>query len=87
MPSTQLDALVTQHGRDQLHANWPDLFHPDQEAMLPAEELLLLKQGGDYGWPECRAQLTPDQVAAVAAYVWSLSHWAVRGSGKHVDHP
>jgi len=53
LPSTQLDALVTQHGRDQLHANWPDLFHPDQEAMLPAEELLLLKQGGDYGWPEC----------------------------------
>ena len=34
-----------------------------------------------------RAQLTPDQVSAVAAYVWSLSHWAVRGSGKHVDHP
>ena len=24
-----------------------------EEATLPAEELLLLKQGGDYGWPEC----------------------------------
>jgi glucose/arabinose dehydrogenase/mono/diheme cytochrome c family protein len=45
--------LVTQHGRDQLHANWPKLFKPDQEATLPAEELLLLKQKGDYGWPEC----------------------------------
>jgi glucose/arabinose dehydrogenase/mono/diheme cytochrome c family protein len=45
--------FVTQHGRDQLHANWPDLFKPDQEATLPAEELLLLKQNGDYGWPEC----------------------------------
>jgi mono/diheme cytochrome c family protein len=33
------------------------------------------------------AQLTPDQVSAVAAYVWSLSHRAVRGSGNHVDHP
>ncbi len=44
---------VTQHGRDQLHSNWPDLYKPDQEATLPAEELLLLKQGGDYGWPEC----------------------------------
>jgi glucose/arabinose dehydrogenase/mono/diheme cytochrome c family protein len=44
---------VTQHGRDQLHANWPDLYKPDQEATLPSEELLLLKQGGDYGWPEC----------------------------------
>jgi glucose/arabinose dehydrogenase/mono/diheme cytochrome c family protein len=45
--------FVTQHGRDQLHANWPDLYKPDQEATLPAEELLLLKQKADYGWPEC----------------------------------
>jgi glucose/arabinose dehydrogenase/mono/diheme cytochrome c family protein len=45
--------FVTQHGRDQLHANWPDFFQPDQEATLPAEELFLLKQNGDYGWPEC----------------------------------
>jgi len=44
---------VTQHGRDQLHANWPDLYKPEQEATLPSEEVLLLKQGGDYGWPEC----------------------------------
>ncbi|HXP08386.1 MAG TPA: PQQ-dependent sugar dehydrogenase, partial [Acidobacteriaceae bacterium] len=44
---------VTQHGRDQLHANWPDLYKPEEEATLPSEELLLLKQGGDYGWPEC----------------------------------
>jgi glucose/arabinose dehydrogenase/mono/diheme cytochrome c family protein len=45
--------FVTQHGRDQLHMNWPDFYKPDQEATLPAEELMLLKQGGDYGWPEC----------------------------------
>jgi len=45
--------FVTQHGRDQLHMNWPDLYKPDQEATLPAEELLLLKPQGDYGWPEC----------------------------------
>ena len=45
--------FVTQHGRDQLRANWPELFKPDQEATLPAEELLLLKANGDYGWPEC----------------------------------
>jgi glucose/arabinose dehydrogenase/mono/diheme cytochrome c family protein len=45
--------LVTQHGRDQLRTNWPDLFKPDQEATLPAEELLVLKEHGDYGWPEC----------------------------------
>jgi glucose/arabinose dehydrogenase/mono/diheme cytochrome c family protein len=45
--------FVTQHGRDQLHANWPNIYKPDQEATLPAEELLLLKAKGDYGWPEC----------------------------------
>jgi glucose/arabinose dehydrogenase/mono/diheme cytochrome c family protein len=45
--------FVTQHGRDQLHSNWPDFYKPDQEATLPAEELLYLKQGGDYGWPMC----------------------------------
>ncbi len=44
---------VTQHGRDQLHSNWPKLFQPEQEATLPAEEVMLLHQGGDYGWPEC----------------------------------
>ena len=45
--------LVTQQGRDQLHANWPKLYKPSEEATLPAEELLQLKPGGDYGWPEC----------------------------------
>ncbi len=45
--------FVTQHGRDQLRANWPDFYTPDQEATLPSEELLLLKAKGDYGWPEC----------------------------------
>jgi len=45
--------LVTQHGRDQLHANWPELYKPEEEATQPAEELLELKQDGDYGWPGC----------------------------------
>jgi glucose/arabinose dehydrogenase/mono/diheme cytochrome c family protein len=45
--------FVTQQGRDQLHANWPNIYKPAQEATLPAEELLPLKPGGDYGWPEC----------------------------------
>lgn len=45
--------FVTQQGRDQLHANWPKLYSAPEEATQPAEELLLLKPGGDYGWPEC----------------------------------
>jgi glucose/arabinose dehydrogenase/mono/diheme cytochrome c family protein len=46
--------FVTQHGRDQLHTDFPDIIKdPDQEATLPSEELLLLKKNGDYGWPKC----------------------------------
>jgi glucose/arabinose dehydrogenase/mono/diheme cytochrome c family protein len=45
--------FFTQHGRDQLHSNWPDLYKADEEATLPSEEVMLLKEGGDYGWPQC----------------------------------
>jgi glucose/arabinose dehydrogenase len=43
----------TQHGRDQLAENWSKLYSWKQGANLPAEELLRIKQGGDYGWPYC----------------------------------
>jgi glucose/arabinose dehydrogenase len=43
----------TQHGRDQLADNWPKLYNWKQSANLPAEELLRIEQGGDYGWPYC----------------------------------
>jgi len=45
--------FATQHGRDQLAENWPNLYRPQQGQKLPAEVLVELKQGGDYGWPEC----------------------------------
>lgn len=44
---------ATQHGRDQLSQNWPKLYTVQQSAELPAEEIVAVKQGGDYGWPEC----------------------------------
>ncbi len=43
----------TQHGRDQLAENWPKLYSADQGQNLPAEEVLKIVQGGDYGWPHC----------------------------------
>jgi glucose/arabinose dehydrogenase len=43
----------TQHGRDQLAENWSKLYTPDQGQNLPAEELLKIVQGGDFGWPYC----------------------------------
>ena len=46
--------FATQHGRDQLLQNWGKLY-PDAKTAteLPSEELLLVRQGGDYGWPFC----------------------------------
>ncbi len=43
----------TQHGRDQLYENWPKLYTSEQGQNLPAEELLRIEEGGDYGWPYC----------------------------------
>ncbi|MGH8275018.1 MAG: PQQ-dependent sugar dehydrogenase [Gammaproteobacteria bacterium] len=40
-------------GRDQLHGNWPKLFTIQQSAELPAEEMLKIDAGGNYGWPYC----------------------------------
>ena len=37
--------FVTQHGRDQLYENWPNLYTPEQGADLPAEELVELERG------------------------------------------
>jgi mono/diheme cytochrome c family protein len=44
---------VSQHGRDQLRNNWPEFYSTEEEATQPAEELLRLQPGGDYGWPAC----------------------------------
>jgi glucose/arabinose dehydrogenase/cytochrome c5 len=45
--------FATQHGRDQLGENWSDLYRPEQGFNEPAEELVQLERGADYGWPEC----------------------------------
>jgi glucose/arabinose dehydrogenase/mono/diheme cytochrome c family protein len=60
--------FATQHGRDQLHSNWPDLYEPEEEATLPAEELLSLKDGGDYGWPFCYFDPFVDRLVLAPEY-------------------
>ncbi len=44
---------ATQHGRDKLAQNWPNLYKPKQGASLPAEEMLRIEAGAQYGWPQC----------------------------------
>jgi glucose/arabinose dehydrogenase len=45
--------FAVQHGRDQLAQNWSKFYTTRQGAELPAEELLLLTKGADFGWPTC----------------------------------
>ncbi|MFL5788015.1 MAG: PQQ-dependent sugar dehydrogenase [Flavisolibacter sp.] len=47
------ELYVMQHGRDQLHDSWPELFNDSASAELPAEEMLLVKKGSNFGWPYC----------------------------------
>jgi glucose/arabinose dehydrogenase len=65
-PSGQL--YSTQHGRDQLGDNWPALYTPQQSADLPAEELLKIEKGGDYGWPECYFDSTQKKLVLAPEY-------------------
>ena len=51
--STGVGIYATQHGRDQLSENWSSLYRPEQGANEPAEELVRVERGADYGWPEC----------------------------------
>jgi glucose/arabinose dehydrogenase/mono/diheme cytochrome c family protein len=50
---TQGRIYVTQHGRDQLYENWPNLYTPQEGHDLPAEQLVVEHKGDDFGWPEC----------------------------------
>jgi glucose/arabinose dehydrogenase/mono/diheme cytochrome c family protein len=61
--------FVTQHGRDQLLQNWPALY-PDavKATELPAEEVVELKQGGDYGWPTCYFDAAQNKLVLAPEY-------------------
>ncbi|WP_344810205.1 PQQ-dependent sugar dehydrogenase [Chitinophaga oryziterrae] len=47
----QNQLFVMQHGRDQLHDLFPDLYTEKQSADLPAECMYAVKKGSDCGWP------------------------------------
>jgi len=42
-----------QHGRDQLHSMFPDLFTDEESAEKPAEEFVQIQMADDFGWPYC----------------------------------
>lgn len=45
--------FALQHGRDQLHDFFPELYTEQESAELPAEEFLQIDDGDDFGWPYC----------------------------------
>jgi glucose/arabinose dehydrogenase len=60
---------ATQHGRDQLHDNWPNVFPTTQyQAENPAEELMQVNQGDDFGWPYCYYAVEPKKLVDAPEY-------------------
>ena len=50
---TARQLYAAQNNRDQLDTLWPKAFTAQDNAERPAEELQLLKQGANFGWPYC----------------------------------
>ena len=47
------ELYAIQHGRDQLHQFFPEMYTTEESAELPAEEFFLVTEGSDFGWPYC----------------------------------
>jgi glucose/arabinose dehydrogenase/mono/diheme cytochrome c family protein len=60
--------FATMHGRDQLRENWPHLYTPENGANEPAEELVQLERGADYGWPNCYFDLNQKKLVLAPEY-------------------
>lgn len=59
---------ATQHGRDQLAEGWSKLYTAEQGQNLPAEVLLRVEEGADYGWPYCYYDDTKRQLVLAPEY-------------------
>lgn len=59
---------VAQHGRDQLNTLWGDLYSQEENAELPAEEILRLSEGADAGWPYCYYDQLQEQKVLAPEY-------------------
>lgn len=60
---------ATQHGRDQLNANWPKTFPTTKySAENPAEQLMQVNAGDDFGWPYCYYAVEPKKLVDAPEY-------------------
>jgi glucose/arabinose dehydrogenase/mono/diheme cytochrome c family protein len=60
--------FATQHGRDQLRENWSALYTAEQGENEPAEELVQLERGADFGWPYCYFDLSQQKLVLAPEY-------------------
>lgn len=60
--------IATQHGRDQLHEDWPELYTVNQGFELPSEEVLIVTGGAWYGWPQCYFDPAPMKLVLAPEY-------------------
>lgn len=60
--------FAMQHGRDQLHDNWPDLFDDRKSAENPGEEFLHVNRGDDFGWPYCFYDVDQNKLVLAPEY-------------------
>jgi glucose/arabinose dehydrogenase/mono/diheme cytochrome c family protein len=60
--------FATQHGRDQLRENWSALYTAEQGENEPAEELVQLERGADFGWPYCYFDLSQRKLVLAPEY-------------------
>ena len=66
-PATgQLYGVV--HGRDMLSQNWPELFDAAYSAENPAEEMVAIDEGDDFGWPYCYHEYDTDTKVLAPEY-------------------
>lgn len=55
------ELYVVQHGRDNLHSMWPNIYSPWDNAMLPSEEFMRVTENSNFGWPYCYHDQLRDQ--------------------------
>ncbi|MGM0463089.1 MAG: PQQ-dependent sugar dehydrogenase [Bacteroidota bacterium] len=69
---------VVMHGRDQLSQFFPDLYTEQQNAELPAEEFLMVKEGSVFSWPYYYYDQIKDKMVVAPEY---------GGDGEKTDGP
>jgi glucose/arabinose dehydrogenase len=59
---------AVQHGRDQLHTLFPELYTQKESAQLPAEESFKVDKGDNFGWPYCYYDWMQDEKVLMPEY-------------------